>query len=214
MTDALETPVEARVFSGEIEVRAEVEKVNGYTFLHGRAVPYNKPADIGWFLEEHAPGSLAASIKDAAEARGLPLLLHHQAASWPIGGQPEWDDNQEGLDGIWKLDKSEEAQRAAQLADDGMLAYMSIRFQPIQGTWTYAKNWNPDLGPESKDHVRRTKSRLVEVSLVSTPAFKEAAVSFVRSNERALHRDATGGTTRVEAWQKELDRLRGDYAKQ
>lgn len=195
---------EARIFEG-IQIR-EVEKVNGFDFLHGRAVPYKKPADIGWFLEDHAPGSLSKSIKEAA--RGLPLLMFHNAAAFPIGRSDSWDDNDEALDGVWKLDKSEEAQRAAQLANDSMLAYMSIRFQPIRSDWTYASDWNPELGADHKDKVTRVESRLVEVSLVSTPAFKEATVEFVRSNERALHRDATGGK-KLEAWQKELDKLRG-----
>lgn len=197
------TQAEARIFEG-IEIR-EVEKVNGFDFLHGRAVPYNKQADIGWFLEDHAPGSLAKSIKEAA--RGLPLLMFHNASAFPIGRSDTWEDGADGLDGIWKLDGSDEAQRAAKLAHDSMLAYMSIRFQPIRSEWTYANDWNPDLGPDHKDKVTRIESRLVEVSLVSTPAFKEATVEFVRSNERALHRDATGGK-RLEAWQKKLDELR------
>lgn len=202
------TPAEQRVFEPPVvELRAETEKVNGFTFLHGRAVPYGKPADIGWFLEDHAAGSLAKSIREAAN--GLPLLAFHNASTWPIGRADEWDDNDEGLDGIWKLDKSDEAQRAAQLVDDKMLGYMSIRFAPIRSNWTYADDFNPELGPAFKDKVTRIESRLIEVSLVSTPAFKEATTSFVRSNERALHREATGGR-RDPYWQAELDRLRGE----
>lgn len=201
---------EGRLFEG-IQLRTEVEKVNGHQFLHGRAVPYNKQADIGWFLEDHAPGSLAKSIKEAA--RGLPLLMWHNAASFPIGVSNSWEDGDEGLDGIWKLDTSDEAQRAATLANpdkDGNspLGYMSIRFQPIRSDWTYASDFDPDRGPAHKDKVTRIESRLVEVSLVSTPAFKEATVSFVRSNERALHRDATGGQRKLDAWQRVLDELR------
>lgn len=208
MTTAL---AEKRIYATSLEIRA-VETVNGHDFLHGRAVPYNTQADIGWFLEDHAPGSLAKSIKEAA--RGLPLLMFHNSSTFPIGVADSWEDSNEALDGIWKLDKSEEAQRAASLAkpdEDGksMLGYMSIRFQPIRSDWTYADDWNPDLGPSHKDKVTRMESRLMEVSLVATPAFKEATVSWVRSNERALHREASGGTTKIEAWQKELDKLRG-----
>lgn len=195
---------EKRVFAGaHVETRAET--VNGLTFLHGRAVPYDTPADIGWFLEEHAPGSLAKSIQEAA--RALPLLLFHNNGSWPIGRADTWEESGEGLDGIWKLDKSEEAQRAAQLAQDEMLAHLSIGFAPIRSAWTFVEDWNPELGASGKDSVRRLESRLLEVSLVPTPAFKEAAVSLVRSHDHA--RPTPGrGQRQVDAWRRTLDDLR------
>ena len=138
--------------------------------------------------------------------------MFHNASTFPIGVSDKWEDGTEGLDGFWKLDNSAEAQRAAELAkpdEDGKspLGYMSIRFQPIRSDWEYANDFNPNLGPSHKDKVTRVESRLVEVSLVSTPAFKSATVTWVRSNERALHRDATGGK-KLEAWQKVLDELR------
>lgn len=194
---------ETRIHAVGVELRAE--KVNGHQFLHGRAVPYNTPADIGWYIEEHAPGSLSKSIKEAA--RGLPLLLNHDTATFPIGVAEEWDDNAEALDGIWRLDTAEAAQEAARLADEGMLAYMSIRFAPIRSEWTYAKDFNPDLGAKHKDRVRRLESRLVEVSLVSAPAFKEAAVEFVRTAEH--QRKMADPTAELKAWQAELAKLRG-----
>ncbi len=198
------TQTEQRVFAGlRLETRAET--VNGHQFLHGRAVPYDKPADIGWFLEEHTAGSFAKSIKEAA--RGLPLLLFHDSRAFPIGRADEWDDNAEGLDGIWKLDGSQEAQRAAQLADDEMLSYMSVGFSPIRSQWTFVEEWNPELGPEGKDSVRRLESRLLEVSLVSTPAFKEAAVKLVRSHDHGREHPGEGKRQR-DAWRKEIEGLR------
>lgn len=204
-------PAERRIYDVGIETRG-VETVNGKTFLHGRAVPYNTPADIGWFMEEHAPGSLAASIKEAQASRGLPLLMFHEANTVPIGVSDSWDDNAERLLGVWKLDDSEIAQRAAKLAtpdEDGhaILGYMSIRFAPIRSEWTYVEDWNPDLGPDHKDHVMRVKSRLVETSLVSTPAFKEATVEFVRTAERSLRREDRAAAD-LAAWRAELENLR------
>jgi HK97 family phage prohead protease len=172
-------------------------------------VPYDDPADIGWYLEEHAPGSLAKSIKEAA--RSLPLLLQHDERVFPIGVASEWDDSATALDGIWKLDNSDRAQEAARLAtpdEDGnaMLGYMSIRFAPIRSAWEYAEDFNPSLGSDHKDKVRRLESRLVEVSLVSTPAFKNAAVEFVRTAER--QRVLEDPTAAVKAWRAEFEKLR------
>jgi HK97 family phage prohead protease len=199
---------EARIYAG-VGVELRAEKVNGHQFLHGRAVPYDDPADIGWYLEEHAPGSLAKSIKEAA--RSLPLLLQHDEREFPIGVASEWDDSATALDGIWKLDNSDRAQEAARLAtpdEDGnaMLGYMSIRFAPIRSAWEYAEDFNPSLGSDHKDKVRRLESRLVEVSLVSTPAFKNAAVEFVRTAER--QRVLEDPTAAVKAWRAEFEKLR------
>lgn len=210
-------PAERRIYEAGIETRG-VETVNGKTFLHGRAVPYNTPAAIGgWFMEEHAPGSLAASIKEAQASRGLPLLMFHDASTFPIGVSDSWNDNREALDGVWRLDDSEEAQRAAKLATPdpetgtAILGYMSIRFAPIRSEWTYVDDWNPELGPEHMDSVVRVKSRLVETSLVSTPAFKEAAVEFVRTAERGIRREDRGAAD-LAAWRAEAEKLKAGPA--
>lgn len=173
----------------------EVETTANLRFISAVAVPYNDPADIGMFMEDFAPGSLAKSIRQAA--RSLPLHVFHDdmaafspmtIEAWPIGVAHEWDDDNNRLRGVWRLDDSVKAQRAAQLAkpDDmgrSMLGYMSIRFQPIRSAWTYADDWNPDLGPGYKDRVTRQEARLVSVALVSTPQYQKAAVEWVRSAE-------------------------------
>jgi HK97 family phage prohead protease len=192
------------------EIR-DVEMNEAKTKIAGIAVPYNDAADLGWFMEEHAPGSLAKSIKEAA--RSLPLTLFHQdhVLDSHIGVASEWKELDKGLRGVWDLDDSPTAQRAAKLAtpdDNGnsVLGYFSIRFAPIRSEWTYAKDFNPDLGPNFKDRVRRLESRLLAVSLLSTPAFKNAPVEFVRSGEPQRQRKAT--RREVDVWRDELARLR------
>jgi len=192
---------EARLI--DFQVR-DVDEKNGYTLLHGRAVPYNEDADIGWFVEQFAPGSLAKSIQEAA--RDLPLLLFHDGRSWPVGAADEWDDNKAGLDGTWRLDKSEEAQRAAQLVDDKILTGMSIGFAPIRSTWTYVEDWNPDLGPGHKDRVVRQEARLLETSLTPTQAYVGARTSWVRTGERPIKRAQE--QREVKAWRAELEKLK------
>src|SRR5215207_10148131 len=93
--------------AAKLELR-EVEISKDLTELTGIAVPYRDPADIGWFVEEHAPGSFAKSIKEAA--RSLPLHAFHDdvagqgsAESWPIGYAREWVDDADNLRGVWKI---------------------------------------------------------------------------------------------------------------
>jgi phage head maturation protease len=200
--------------AAKLELR-EVEISKNREFLSGIAVPYNTRADIGWFTETHLPGSLAKSINESA--RGLPLHAFHddmtgsgEASSWPIGVMSEWQDDANRLRGVWKLDDSEKAQRAAKLAEpdengQSMLGYLSIRFAPIRSNWTQPEEFNPDLGPDFKDHVDRVESRLVSVGLVSAPAFADAAVEWVRS-ATPPGRDA--GERQVAAWQTWLAEIK------
>ena len=196
-------PMETRLQQA-VEIR-DVDTKAGFTRLKGRALPYSEDADIGWFLGQFAPGSLAKSIQEAA--RDLPLLLWHDNRSWPIGAADEWEDGKAGLDGIWRLDQSEPAQRAAQLVDDGMLTGMSIGFQPIRSAWTYVEDWNPDLGPSHKDRVVRQEARLIETSLVPTGAYVGAQTSWVRTGERPIKRESDRRA--LDEWKAELTRLRG-----
>jgi phage head maturation protease len=196
----------------------EVETTQNMKYLSAVAVPYNEAADIGFFMEDFAPGSLAKSIKEAA--RSLPLHVFHDDMplyspmsfeAWPIGVAHEWDDDNNRLRGVWLLDDSLKAQRAAQLAkpDDlgrSMLGYMSIRFNPIRSAWTYADDYNPDLGPKYKDKVTRLEARLVSTSLVSTPAFTSAAVEWIRSTEPQRVRES--GARELDEWARYLEHVK------
>lgn len=198
------TTAEKRLYEAPaIQVR-ELETNKGLTRLSGVAVPYDTPADIGWFVESFSRGSLSKSIKESA--RALPLLMFHDSTTYPIGVAEEWSDDVDGLRGVWRLDKSETAQRAASLAADGILNFMSIRFAPIRSEWTYAEDFNPDLGAAHKDSVLRTEARLLETSLVSTPAYNAAAIEWVRSGERSLTRDTPA--RELAAWREFVEQAR------
>lgn len=159
-------------------VLRDLDTTKSFKFLEGRAVPYGVAENVGWYLEKHEFGSFAKSIKDHPE---MPLLLFHDSKRWPIGVTYEWRDNEKGLDCVWRLDDSSEAQRAAKLAKDEMLIGLSIGFVPIRSEWTWAEDFNPSKGPEGMDNVVRKESRLLEVSLTPTPAFSDAQVTLVRS---------------------------------
>ena len=172
--------------------------------LSGIAVPYGVRTNIGWFDEEVKRGALKKSIAEAA--RSLPLLAFHDAASLPIGVAKEWHEESAGLRGVWKLEQDERSQQLARMAqpdEDGHAAmgYMSVRFIPMQSSWTYAQP-----GSNTRDYVLRTEARLVEVSLVSTPAYAGAHVQWVRTADPALRSEARG--SRLRGYEEMLDKLR------
>jgi HK97 family phage prohead protease len=182
-------------------------------FIAATAVPYNVRTDIGSFTEAFLPGSLAKSITEAA--RSLPLHLMHDdmavpgMVGLPIGTASEWRDSETELKGVWKFDSDAKAQRARALATpdengNSMLGYMSIRFTPIRDKWEFAKQWDPTK-PEGRDHVDRVESRLVSVSLVSTPAYATATVDWVRS---AGNPSRDTGRRAVDEWAEWLEKAK------
>lgn len=167
------------------------------TMLEGTACLFNVWANRGFFLEALGPGSFDKSLAEAAAA--LPLLLFHNDDLFPVGAADDWKANTKRLDGTWRLDDSELAQRAAQLAQDGLLTGLSVGISPIRSDWQFvaADQWNPDLGPDHMDRVTRLESRLLETSLVATPAFDMARVKLVHT---ATPRREQRPHPRLDAW--------------
>jgi HK97 family phage prohead protease len=197
------TAPETRLFP--VALRHDGGRATRYRHLEGRAVPFNTWADVGWFLESHAPGSFTKTTRGGAGQK-LPLLLFHDNRSFPIGHAESWANTDDGLDGVWSLNDSDAAQAAARMVDDGDLLGLSIGFAPIRSSWDYVDpdSWNPELGPDHMDRVTRLESRLVEVSLTPTPAFADAQATLVRSAERRREQPER----QVDVWRREVDRLR------
>lgn len=191
MTDApvsLRAP-EVRTYT-EFELR-DVDGTESGSFIEGLAVPYDTWADVGWFMEQHAKGSLARSIRE--KGTGLPLLLWHDNATFPVGVAEEWRETAPGLIGVWRMDpKDDLARTAAQKARDGFLTGLSIGFAPIQS--------ETDVDDKGLMWVTRRESRLLEVSLTPTPAFAGAQITHVRS--RVPHQ--TKRSSEVDAWREYL----------
>lgn len=187
---------EGRVMPAMLELR-DVQA--GRKYLEGRAVPYGVPADIGWYVETFDRGVFAKSIREAAN--GLPLLLFHNASSLDnlIGRAESWTEQNDGLHGVWKLQDTEDARRAADMAADGVLGYMSVGFQPIRSTTRFED-------ADDKVYVDRHEARLLEVSLTPTPAYAAAAVTKVRTREASLGEDLSG--RKIEGWQEYLSSIK------
>ena len=194
---------EARIFAMEIR---DVETTESLSMLAGRAVPYNTRMDLPTFSEEVRQGAFNRSIR--SDAQRLPLhLFHgdaireggHPSTPWPIGMSHEWSDEPDGLHGVWRLDTGAEAQRAAQLARDGMLPYLSVRFTPMPNKTQIEYN-------SDKPHLIRQQARLVSTSLVSTPAYATAGVEWVRSAETVATPGSPG--TALARWTEYLEKIR------
>lgn len=190
---------EVRTFAA-LELRAE----NGgsdepYTELTGRAVPYGSWTDTGWYKEQFTKGAFSKSIREAAQR--LPLLLWHDKRSLPVGVSREWEERDDGLWCTWDIDADDQlAQDAARKADKLMLTGLSVGFQTIEnGT---KREWDDN----DMLWVTRSEARLLEVSLVPTPAYAGAQVQLVRSAEQG--RTGVRRSAEFEAWQSYLDGIR------
>jgi HK97 family phage prohead protease len=148
-----------------------------FVAIRGQAVPYGVWTNRGWFMESVAAGCFDKSIAEAAA--GLPLLLFHDDESLPIGLSTSWDSRKVGLYGEWSLDTRPEAQEAGRLADAGMLRWFSVGHSPVRSEWDRVDEWDPDRGPEYMDKLVRLEGRLLETSLLTTPAFASAQVEGV-----------------------------------
>lgn len=203
MTTTVES--EARIYPTRFEIR-DIEVTDSLKLLAGRAVPYNTPTDLGHFTEEIAPGMFRSSIK----SDGMRMALHifhgdapkeggSPATPWPIGMACEWQERPDGLHGLWDLDDEPEAQRAARMAKKGLLPYMSVRFNPFPNKTDIRYNGD-------KPHMIRRQGRLVSTSLVTTPAYLDAKVSWVRSAAQFARPGSPG--TALAQWMKYLEQIK------
>lgn len=202
---------ELRTYATALEVR-ELETNRALSELRGRAVPYGVETNVGWYLESFRRGAFSKSIKESAAQ--LPLLLWHDERTFPVGVASSWSDTEQGLDGVWRLDDSELAQRAARQARDGFLTGLSVGFQPLPNgsKWSLVDDddWDPQTG--NVDSVERVAARLLEVSLTPTPAYAGAQVALVRSQDVPAHARARWNRPQrhaeLDRWRQVLDELR------
>jgi HK97 family phage prohead protease len=176
-----------------------------FTTIEGRAVPYDTYANVGPYLERFKRDAFKKSISESA--RPLPLMLFHGRDDlWPIGVATRWQSKDDGLWGQWRLNDSANAQRAAEMAESGELGYLSVGFIPIRSVPDdTVADYNPALGEDHMDRLTRVEARLVETSIVPSPAYAEAEITLVRAYHRPPGPEQQA---RLKAWRAEEERLR------
>lgn len=163
----------ARAWATELRIADPGERI-----IEGIAVPYNSPTPIyenGMLFEEQfAPGAFRDVV--ARRDNRVPILLHHDARSLPVGKSISL---REANDGLWitaRISETQAGNDALTLMRDGVLDGMSIGFYVMDGGDT----WNQDRSQRTV-----TKAALRETSLVNFPAYDGARVLAVRAAQEA-----------------------------
>lgn len=185
---------------------SEVETDRGYTMLHGKAAPYDEVAYRFGYKEVWASGLFDESI--AGLSAKLPLLIFHDDMMWPLGSHQEWESRPgDGLYGTWSLDRGPEAQRAAQMAADGHLGYLSVGYGPTlsRAEFDGADETDYDIADaDSWPTITRLKARLMETSVVPVPLYHSAQILLVACAGGKAKRQRSGGghaaTPKLDRW--------------
>jgi HK97 family phage prohead protease len=158
-----------RAFASEFRIADPGERV-----IEGIAVPYNSPTPIyegGMLFDEtFAPGAFRDIV--ARRETRVPILLHHDARSLPVGKSVALRETDAGLHITARISDTADGNDALTLMRDGVLDGMSVGFYVLDG----GDEW-------SQDRTSRTVTRaaLRETSLVNFPAYDGARVLAVRA---------------------------------
>jgi HK97 family phage prohead protease len=188
------------VLPGEVRSYAVEFRSQKNRTMRGLAAPYGGVHDLGPFTETLQAGCFSKSIREAAAS--LPLLMHHDHGSIPVGRAVSWEEDDSGLVGEWQFDSRAEAVEAARLADEGYLTGLSVGFQPLR----CERDDNGD-----KPHLVQREAKLLETSLVTIPAYDSARVLMVRSAALVVPEPVAvpRSTPMLDEWRSRLAALRG-----
>ena len=153
--------IETRTSPITLELRADGRTIAGI------AMPYNSPTKVGGYVERFLPGAFA----DADPAQ-VPLTTVHDRESLPIGRAVRLTDTQAGLEAELRVSETRLGDEALTLIRDGAVNGLSVGFIPVEDHWD-----------QTRTIVERVKARLVEISLVAFPAYADARVMAVRSDQ-------------------------------
>lgn len=153
----------------ELHVSA-VDVRNSERLVTGIAVPWDERTEIHErglrFYESFQRGAFAQVIR-AMPARRPKAFREHRDT---IGVARLLEEREVGLWAELYLSRGRSGDEVLELANDGALDHMSIRFMPVK-----------DIGSEIDGEVVRAEVRLAEISLVPFAAYAGATVAEVRS---------------------------------
>jgi HK97 family phage prohead protease len=154
--------------AGSFELRADGDDGEART-LDARFVPYNTPTRIDARLtEEFLPGAFRAQLKDPSR---IPLALGHiPHGGEVIGKVVSLREEADGLYGTARISQTRAGDDALALLRDGVYDAVSIGFREGQSTMV-------------GNVTRRKSATLTELAIVMNPAYSDARVMAVRSQE-------------------------------
>jgi HK97 family phage prohead protease len=140
--------------------------------ISGVAVPFNSPTQIAErgrvFEERFAPGAFAKTL--AERGPNIPILLHHDGRSLPVGKLTGNRSSNDGLHIDARISDTADGNDVLTLVNDGVLDGLSIGFESIRDEW-------------SQDFSQRVvhEAKLHELSIVNFPAYDKARIAAVRA---------------------------------
>lgn len=163
-----------RAFAAEMRVADPGERI-----IEGIAVPYNSPTTIyenGMLFEEQfAPGAFKRFV--ARRDARLPILLHHQRRSLPVGKAISMRDTDSGLYIAARISDTTDGNDALTLLRDGVLDGLSIAFY----TERNGDKWSSDMSQRTV-----VEAYAEECSLCNFPAYDSARVLAVRAAQEMV----------------------------
>lgn len=145
--------------------------------IEGQAVPYNDPGrpatSLGGRGMVFLQGSLDRSLTQRADK--IRLLVQHDQAH-PIGRLVDWRNTDEGLSTTWKIASTPAGDLALTEASQGVRDGLSVGVEILEYE-------------ERNDYVNVIEAKLLEVSLVSLPAYDRARVHRVAASLPQQGRD-------------------------
>lgn len=152
----------------DLEVRGDGRTVYGVVVPFERETVINGPG--GKYREVFRPGAFTRSINAGVSRVKLFENHNHLRGKSPIGVATSLREEGKVLVGEFRVARTHDGDEALQKIDDGVLDAFSIGFADV-----------PGKSIRSKDLVERTEVKLHEVSLVSYPAYEDAAIAGIRA---------------------------------
>jgi HK97 family phage prohead protease len=140
--------------------------------LDGLAAPFDSPTEIrdafGTFTEVIRPDSFTRTIAERGDR--VKLLANHDRDQFPLGNIGRLWETGAGLMMSARVSNTTAGNDALELVADDVVRGLSIGFQVVDQTW------NADYSSRELTEVK-----LLEISLVTEPAYADAGVTAVRT---------------------------------
>lgn len=147
--------------------------------IEGMIAPWDRPASVlkpipGW--ESFKRGAFARSLTEGQ--RPIPLLVRHSEAE-PAAVIVDHDDREDGQYAVFRALRTRAGDDALELIREGIYLGLSV------GGWAIPSRTTIRRGVGGRQLIERSEMRLDHVGLVRNPAYADAQVLALRSEEFA-----------------------------